>query len=112
MGAERMRTGPGRDELHEATARARKAARLTAVLVRAIDATPDFPITRTNIHTLCASPATARFRRAFERVAGVRPGSEVTWAVVEGLLDVHYEARYSDPPAHVVHLPARRCVER
>jgi hypothetical protein len=103
-----MRTGPGRDELHEATARARKAARLTAVLVRAIDATPDFPITRANIHLLCASPSTARFRRAFERVAGVRPSSEVTWAVVEGLLDVHYEEHHSAAATNVVHLPDRR----
>lgn len=108
MGAERTRTVPGRDDLYEATARARKAARLTAVLVRAIDATPDFPITRVNIHLLCASPDTARFRRAFERVAGVRPSSELTWAVVEGLLDVHYEVHYSATTANVVHLPDRR----
>jgi hypothetical protein len=104
MAPERTRTGPGRHELREATARARKAARLTAVLVRAIDATPGFPITDVNIHLLCADPTTARFRRAFERVAGVRPGSELTWAVVEGLLDVHYSA----PPAEVIHLADRR----
>ena len=49
-------------------------------------------------------PATAQFRRAFERLAGVRPSSELTWAVVEGLLDAHYSA----PPANVVHLADRR----
>ncbi|MCO1657414.1 hypothetical protein [Pseudonocardia humida] len=104
MGAERTRTGPGRDDLHEATARARKAARLTAVLVRAIEATPGFPVTGPNIHLLCTSPTTARFRRAFERLAGVRPCSELTWAVVEGLLDAHF----STPPTNVVHLHDRR----
>ncbi|WP_214400976.1 hypothetical protein [Pseudonocardia lacus] len=104
MAAERRRTGPGRDELHEATARARKAARLSAVLTRAIDATPGFPVTGPNIHLLCTDPATAQFRRAFERLAGVRPSSELTWAVVEGLLDAHY----STAPDNVVHLSDRR----
>jgi hypothetical protein len=104
MAAERTRTGPGRDDLHEATARARKAARLSAVLVRAIDATPGFPVSGANIHLLCTSPATARYRRAFERLAGVRQSSELTWAVVEGLLDAHYYA----PPANVIHLSDRR----
>ncbi len=104
MPAERTRTGPGRDDLHRATARARKAARLSDVLVSAIDATPGFPVTGPNIDLLCTSPATARFRRAFERLAGVRPGSELTWAVVEGLLDAHY----SGPTADVIHLSDRR----
>jgi hypothetical protein len=104
MGADRRRTGPGRDDLYETTARARKAARLSAVLIRAIDATPGFPVTDSTIHLLCTSPATARFRRAFERLAGVRPSSELTWAVVEGLLDAHYSA----PPADVIHLSDRR----
>jgi len=104
MPSDRTRTGPGRDDLHEATARARKAARLTAVLVRAIDATPGFPMTGPNIHLLCTSPTTAQFRRAFERLAGVRPASELTWAVVEGLLDAHYAAQ----PSNVVHLADRR----
>lgn len=106
MAAERSRTGPGRDDLHEATARARKAARLAAVLIRSIDATPDFPVSGADIRQLCTDPTTASLRRSFERLAGVRPASELTWAVVEGLLDVHYT---STPPANnVVRLSDRR----
>ncbi len=85
---------------YEAVARARKASRLCAVLVAAIDATPGFPLTPANIHRICASDTTAGFRRDFEELAGVRPSSVITWAVVEGLLGEHYFGR----PAEVVDL--------
>jgi hypothetical protein len=104
MPAERVRAGYDRGNPHEATARARKAARLSDVLIRAIDATPGFPLTPGNIHLLCASAAAEPFRRDFEQLAGVRLSSEITWAVVEGLLDEHYFA----PSANVVHLSERR----
>jgi hypothetical protein len=105
MQAERARVEQGGGNPHEATARARKAARLTDVLVRAIDATPGFPLTPANIHRLCAGESTASFRRDFEELAGVRPSSQITWAVVEGLLDEHY---FSSSSANVVHLADRR----
>jgi hypothetical protein len=85
---------------YEAVARARKASRLCTVLVGAIDATPGFPLSPANIHLICASDTTAQFRRDFEELAGVRPGSAITWAVVEGLLGEHYFGR----PAEVVDL--------
>jgi hypothetical protein len=88
----------------EAIARARKAARLCNILVAAIDATPDFPLTPRNIHLICASDTTAPFRRDFEQLAGVRPSSEITWAMVEGLLTEHYFVS----PANLVHLFDRR----
>jgi hypothetical protein len=84
----------------EAIARARKASRLCNVLVAAIDATPEFPLTPRNIHLVCASDTTESFRRDFERLAGVRPSSEITWAMVEGLLTEHYFAS----PANMVDL--------
>jgi hypothetical protein len=92
----------GRDRRtpYEAVARARKASRLCAVLVAAIDATPGFPLSPGNIHLICASDTTAQFRRDFEQLAGVRPSSAITWAVVEGLLDEHYFGS----PANVVDL--------
>jgi hypothetical protein len=76
----------------EAIARARKASRLCNVLVAAIDATPEFPLTPRNIHLICTSDTTEPFRRDFERLAGVRRSSEITWAMVEGLLAEHYFA--------------------
>jgi hypothetical protein len=85
---------------YEAVARARKASRLCAVLVAAIDATPGFPLTPANLHLICASDTTAGFRRDFEQLAGVRPSSAITWAVVEGLLGEHYFGA----PANVVDL--------
>lgn len=104
MHAERARVGHDRGNPHEAIARARKAARLSNVLIRAIDATSGFPLTPANIHRICTSGTTEPFRRDFERLAGVRPSSEITWALVEGLLDEHYFAS----PANVVHLSDRR----
>jgi hypothetical protein len=104
MQAERVRVGHDRGNPYEAIARARKAARLSNVLIRAIDATPGFPLTPANIHLLCASETTEPFRRDFEPLAGVQPSSKITWAVVEGLLDEHYFAS----SANVIHLPDRR----
>jgi hypothetical protein len=97
-GKERVRQDHGNP--WEAIARARKASRLCTVLVAAIDKTPGFPLTPTNIHLICTSDTTVRFRRDFERLAGVRPSSEITWAMVEGLLTEHYFAS----PANVVDL--------
>ena len=77
---------------YEAIARARKASRLCNVLVAAIDATPEFPLTPRNIHLVCRSDTTEPFRRDFEQVAGVSRSSEITWAMVEGLLTEHYFA--------------------
>jgi hypothetical protein len=75
---------------YEAIARARKASRLCALMVAAIDATPGFPLTARNIHLISASDSTESFRREFEQLAGVRQSSEITWAMVEGLLLEHY----------------------
>jgi hypothetical protein len=101
-------TGPGRvatatGNPDEAVARARKASRLCAAMVAAIDATPGFPLIPRNIHRISTTDSAAPFRRDFERLAGVRRGSEITWAVVEGLLIEHYFA----PPTNVVDLFAR-----
>jgi hypothetical protein len=85
---------------YEAIARARKASRLCAVMVAAIDATPGFPLTPRTIHLIRTSDSTESFRRDFERLAGVRRGSEITWAMVEGLLIEHYFA----PRTNVVDL--------
>jgi len=103
MQAERVRVGHDRGNLYEAIARARKAVRLSRVLIRAINATPGFPLTPGNIRLLCASASTESFRRDFEQLAEVRPSSEITWAVVEVLLDEHYFPSSAD-----VHLSDRR----
>jgi hypothetical protein len=89
---------------YEAIARARKAVRLCVVMVRAIDATPGFPLTPRTIHQICTADFAAPFRREFEQLAGVRQGSEITWAMVEGLLVEHYFA----PAMNVVDLFDRR----
>jgi hypothetical protein len=91
----RKATSRGRAEtptgnLYEATARARKAFRICAVMVEGIDATPGFPLTARNIHRIITINCAATFRQDFERLAGVRPASQVTWATVEGLLLEHY----------------------
>jgi hypothetical protein len=99
-----MATSPSSGNPHEAIARARKASRLCAVMVAAIDATPGFPLTPHNIHLISTADATAPFRRDFERLAGVRRGSEITWAMLEGLLIDHYFG----PPTNVVDLFSRR----
>jgi hypothetical protein len=83
-----------------ALARARKASRLATALAAAIDAIPEFPLTPGNIHLICASDTTEPFRRDFEQLAGVRQSSEITWAMVEGLLTEHYFAA----PANLVDL--------
>jgi hypothetical protein len=100
-----MATSPSRSAAHtgnpyEAIARARKAARLCAVMVAAIDATPGFPLTPRTLHLISTADSTAPFRRDFEQLAGVRPGSETTWATVEGLL----LERYFGQPSNVVDL--------
>jgi hypothetical protein len=100
MKGSRESVGHSHGNPYEAIARARKASRLCTVMVRAIDAIPDFPLSPRNIHLICTSDTTAQFRREFEELAGVRPGSEITWAVVEGLLTEHYFAQ----PANVVDL--------
>jgi hypothetical protein len=89
---------------YEAIARARKASRLCNVMVAAIDATPEFPLTPKNIHLICTSDTAEPFRRDFERLAGVRRSSEITWAMVEGLLTEHYFAS----PTNIVDLFDRR----
>jgi hypothetical protein len=81
---------------YEAIARARKASRLCAVMVAAIDATPGFPLTPRNIHLISTADSAATFRRDFERLAEVRRGSEITWAMVEGLLIEHYFAPHTN----------------
>jgi hypothetical protein len=88
---------------YEALARARKASRLCAAIVAAIDATPEFPLTASNVHRICTADSTESFRHDFEQLAGVRRASEVTWATVEGLLIEHYFA----PAPDVVDLFAR-----
>lgn len=85
---------------YEAIARARKASRLCVVLVAAIDATPGFPLSPGNIHLISTADPAATFRRDLEQLAGVRRGSEITWAMVEGLLIEHYFAT----PTNVVEL--------
>lgn len=100
MKGSRESVGHGHGNPYEAIARARKASRLCAVMVAAIDATPDFPLTPRNIHLISTTDSAAPFRRDFERLAGVRQGSEITWATVEGLLTEHYFA----PPTNVVDL--------
>lgn len=92
MKASKERVGHDHDNPYAALARARKASRLCQVIVAAVDATPDFPLTPRNIHFLCASDAAAPFRRDFEQLAAVRPSSEITWAMVEGMLTEHYFA--------------------
>lgn len=92
----RGRVGQGHGNPYEAIARARKASRLCNVIVAAIDATPEFPLTPRTIQLLCTSETAEPFRRDFEMLAGVRRGSEITWAVVEGLLTEHYFAAPSD----------------
>jgi hypothetical protein len=109
MRVEQMRGGKERvghdhGNPYEAIARARKASRLCNVMVAAIDAEPDFPHTPRNIHLICTSDTTEPFRRDFERLAGVRRGSEITWAMVEGMLIEHYFAS----PADMVDLFDRR----
>jgi hypothetical protein len=83
---------------YEAIARARKASRLCNVMVAAIDATPGFPLTPRSIHSICRSDTTEPFRRDFERLAGVSRSSEITWAMVEGLLVEHYFTPSADKP--------------
>jgi|ERR687896_2134319 hypothetical protein len=100
MKASKERVGHDHDNPHVALARARKASRLATVLARAIDATPGFPLTPHNIHLICTSDLTEPFRRDFERLAEVRQSSEITWAMVEGLLTEHYFAA----PANMVDL--------
>jgi hypothetical protein len=100
MNSAKERVGHDHGNPWEAIARARKASRLCNVLVAAIDAEPDFPLTLKNIHLICTSDATEPFRREFERLAGVRRSSEITWAMVEGILTEHYFAS----PANVADL--------
>jgi hypothetical protein len=100
MNGGKERVGHDHGNPWEAIARARKASRLCNVLVAAIDATPGFPLTPRNIHLICTSDTTAPFRRDFELLAGVRPSSEITWAMVEGMLTEHYFAS----PANMVDL--------
>jgi hypothetical protein len=90
------RAGQDHGNPYEAIARARKASRLCNVIVAAIDATADFPLTPRTIQLLCTSETAEPFRRDFERLAGVRRSSEITWAMVEGLLTEHYFAAPSD----------------
>jgi hypothetical protein len=100
MKGSRESVGHGHGNPYEAIARTRKASRLCNAMVAAIDATPDFPLSPRNIHLICTSDATEPFRREFERLAGVRRSSEITWAMVEALLTEHYFA----PAANVVGL--------
>ena len=75
---------------YEAVARARKAARLYAVVTQIIDASSDFTLSPADIHLISSADAVAPTRRAIEERAGVRPASPVTWAMVEQLLLEHY----------------------
>jgi len=75
---------------HEDIARARKAARLYAVVRQIIDASSDFPLSQTDIHLISSSDSVAPVRRAIEQRAGVRLASPITWAMVEQLLIDHY----------------------
>lgn len=75
---------------HEAVARARKAARLYAVVRQTIDASSEFPLSPADIHLISSADSVAPARRAIEQRAGVRPASPITWAMVEQLLIEHY----------------------
>jgi hypothetical protein len=75
---------------HESVARARKAARLYAVVTQIIDASSDFAPSPADIHLISSADAVASTRRAIEERAGVRPASPITWAMVEQLLIEHY----------------------
>lgn len=75
---------------HEAIARARKAVQLYDVVRQIIDSSPDFPLSRTDIHLISSDDSIAPVRNAIERCAGVRPASPITWAMVEELLIHHY----------------------
>ncbi len=65
--------------VHEERARARKAFRLSRVLVRAMEDHPEFTIED-------VEDATPETRLAAARVAGVREPSDRTWAVMCDLL--------------------------
>jgi hypothetical protein len=75
---------------YEAVARARKAARLYAVVTQIIDASSDFTLSPADIHLISSADAVASARHAIEQRAGVRPASRITWAMVEQLLLEHY----------------------
>jgi hypothetical protein len=75
---------------YEAVARARKAARLYAVVRQVIDESPEFPLSPADIHLISSADAVASARHAIEERAGVRPASPITWAMVEQLLLEHY----------------------
>ena len=75
---------------YEAVARARKAARLYAVVSRIIDESPEFPLSPADIHLISTADSVASARHAIEERAGVRPASPITWAMVEQLLIEHY----------------------
>jgi hypothetical protein len=75
---------------YEAMARTRKALRLYAVVRQIIDASSEFPLSRTDIHLISSADSVAPVRRAIEQRAGVRLASPITWAMVEQLLIDHY----------------------
>jgi hypothetical protein len=75
---------------YEAVARARKAARLYAVVTQIIDASSDFTLSPDDIHLISSADSVAPTRRAIEERAGVLPASSITWAMVEQLLLEHY----------------------
>ena len=75
---------------YEAVARARKAARLYAVVTQIIDASSDFTLSPADIHLISSADSVAPTRRAIEERAGVRPASPITWVMVEQLLMEHY----------------------
>ena len=75
---------------YEAVARARKAARLYAVVTQIIDESPEFPLSPADIHLISSADSVAPARHAIEERAGVRPASSITWAMVEELLIEHY----------------------